>query len=61
MARGLDPTRIVYAEEMDVSRVFETLMSKVGRSAMVMGMGNIGGPGLELVAYFKNREPPAEA
>ena len=60
VSRGLDPARIVYAEEMDVSRVFETLMSKVGRSAMVMGMGNIGGPGLELVAYFKNREPPAE-
>lgn len=60
VARGLDPARIVYAEEMDVSRVFETLMSKVGRSAMVMGMGNIGGPGLELVAYFKNRELPAE-
>jgi hypothetical protein len=29
---------------------------------MVMGLGNIGGPGLGLVRYFRNREilPPME-
>lgn len=32
------------------------MLSRVGRSALVMGMGNIGGPGLELVRYFRNRE-----
>ena len=57
---GLDPARLVFAEDLDVARIFEAIISRVGRNALVMGMGNIGGPGLELVAHFRNREPPPE-
>ncbi len=32
-----------------------------GKSSLVMGMGNIGGPGLDLVQYFRNRSMLKEA
>ena len=53
--KGVDPSKFVYAEGMSVSRVFEEIVGLAGKSAMVMGIGNIGGPGLELVHYFRNR------
>ncbi len=55
VANGMDPSRLVYAEGMPVDRIFEEIMGLSGRSALVMGIGNIGGPGLELVTYFHNR------
>ncbi len=55
---GLDPKRIVYAEDMGVDDVFEAVVGLVDDSALVMGMGNVGGDGLEVVRYFRNREAP---
>lgn len=57
-AAGLDPTRLVLVEGERVDAIFERVISLVGRSALVMGMGNIGGLGLELVQYFRNRAGP---
>jgi poly-gamma-glutamate synthase PgsB/CapB len=54
-AAGLDMTKIVLAEDRPVPEVFELVVDLVGASSLVMGMGNIGGPGLPLVRYFRNR------
>ena len=54
-AAGLDGNRIVFAESHAVHEIFELVVELAGRSALVMGMGNIGGQGLDLVSYFKNR------
>jgi poly-gamma-glutamate synthase PgsB/CapB len=55
---GIDVRRLVLADHQPVDEIFETVMSLVERSALVMGMGNIGGPGLQVVQYFKNRSVP---
>lgn len=52
---GIDAARFVYTEGMPVDRIFEEIIGLSGRSTLVMGLGNIGGPGLELVHYFHNR------
>lgn len=52
---GLDLRKLVLAQDEDVDEIFETVVGLVGRSALVMGMGNIGGPGLDVVQYFRNR------
>lgn len=53
--RGCDPTRFAYAEGAGAGAVFELIVSMAGRSSVVVGMGNIAGPGLELTHYFRNR------
>lgn len=53
--RGLDPARISYAEDRRVEEVFELLVEQSGRSSLIVGMANIGGMGLEVVRFFKNR------
>jgi poly-gamma-glutamate synthase PgsB/CapB len=55
VASGIEASRFVYAEGMKVDRIFEEIMAASGKSAMVTGIGNIGGPGIELVNYFRNR------
>ena len=55
VASGIDASKFVYAEGMNVERIFEEIMGASGKSAMIMGIGNIGGQGLELVNYFQNR------
>lgn len=58
---GVSPERLSYAEDQRVDAVFETLMGLSSRQTLIMGLGNIGGIGLSMVRYFKNREaPPAE-
>jgi len=52
---GLDPGLITYGEERRVEEIFETLVDLSGPSALLIGVANIGGIGLELVRYFKNR------
>ena len=52
---GLETSQIVNAEGMSTDRIFEAIVGVSGRRSMVMGIGNIGGGGLELVAYFNNR------
>lgn len=53
--KGLDMRKVVFAEKRRADDIFETVVSLVGRTALVMGMCNIGGQGLELVQYFRNR------
>ncbi len=53
---GFDTERIVFAEGLRVEEIFERLVEIAGRRAVLMGMGNIGGQGLDLARYFKNRE-----
>lgn len=55
---GFDGTRLVFAEALDVHEIFERIIGLVEQSALVMGMGNIGGQGLSLVRHFKNRARP---
>ena len=53
---GVQPRRILYAEDAGVDEIFESIVGVSGASALVMGLGNIGGQGLDLVRYFRNRE-----
>ncbi len=55
---GLDPSKLVFVEGMSVEQTFERIVSLVGTSALVMGMGNAGGGGLRLASYFNNRAEP---
>ncbi len=55
---GLDPAKLVFVEGLSVEQTFERIVSLVGRSALVMGMGNAGGGGLRLAAIFNNRASP---
>jgi poly-gamma-glutamate synthase PgsB/CapB len=55
IANGMDTSKFVYAEGMPVDRIFEEIIGLSAPSALIMGIGNIGGPGLELVTYFRNR------
>lgn len=52
---GYDASRLVVVEDLRVEEIFERLVSLVESSALIMGMGNIGGQGLDVVRYFKNR------
>ena len=54
-AAGIDGRKLVFAEGRRVDDIFETVVGLAGRSALVMGMANIGGQGLDLVNYFANR------
>jgi hypothetical protein len=63
---GLDAAKLVFVEGQRVEEIFEVALGLVAGSALVMGMGNIGGHGLDLVRFFRNRaapppRPPAEA
>lgn len=58
---GVDSGKLVFAEDLDVEELFEQILALVESSALVMGMGNIGGEGLPLTRYFRNRADPAEA
>ncbi|HLD44142.1 MAG TPA: poly-gamma-glutamate synthase PgsB [bacterium] len=52
---GFDYHSITYADNQSVEEIFELVVSLAGSSSVVVGMGNIGGQGLDLVTYFKNR------
>jgi hypothetical protein len=54
-SRGLERTRITCAEKAAAVELVELLGRRAGRSAFVMGMGNISGPGMEVVDYFRRR------
>jgi len=55
VANRVDPSRVVYAEGLPANEIFEEIIAISGQSALVMGIGNIVGPGMELVKYFRNR------
>ncbi len=52
---GLDARKLYFAEDYAAHEIFEAVISLAGRSTLVMGMGNIGGQGLEVVQHFRNR------
>jgi poly-gamma-glutamate synthase PgsB/CapB len=52
---GLDPTRLVFVDRTHPADIFEILLGLAESSALVMGLGNIAGPGLALAEYFSNR------
>lgn len=52
---GADAISFLQLEGADSSKVFENIVSRSGRSAVIVGMGNIAGAGLELVRFFENR------
>lgn len=52
---GIDPACLVLAEGLPASEVFELILERAGRGALVVGAGNVAGPGLPLVRLFRNR------
>lgn len=57
---GLDSGKLVYADFDRVDDVFEAIVGVCQRNTLIVGMGNIGGLGLSLTRYFKNRSVPNE-
>jgi poly-gamma-glutamate synthase PgsB/CapB len=60
-AMGLDASRMTRAESINTAELVNTLRCQSGRSAMVMGMGNISGPGFDVVDYFRQHAGPGLA
>jgi poly-gamma-glutamate synthase PgsB/CapB len=54
-AAGMDMHKVVFADHRRIEEIFEVVLEHCGKSTLVMGMGNIGGPGLDMVRYFHNR------
>jgi len=50
-----DASRLVIADDSRPEEVFERVIEACAESSLVVGMGNIGGQGLEIVRYFRNR------
>ncbi|HKA13954.1 MAG TPA: poly-gamma-glutamate synthase PgsB [Myxococcota bacterium] len=55
VSAGLPGTRLTPLEGESPAEVFEELVGAAGRSALVVGAGNIADIGLELLRYFENR------
>lgn len=55
VSAGLPSTSLTPLEGESPATVFEELMGAAGRSALVVGAGNIAGIGFELHRYFRNR------
>ncbi len=49
---GLERQRITCVENKPLPQLLSALNRQIGRSALVMGMGNIASPGMELVQHF---------
>ena len=58
VAAGLSAGLLLPLEGADRASVFEEIIGVCGRSSLVMGVGNIGGMGLELLRHFRNRARP---
>ncbi|MEZ4233666.1 MAG: poly-gamma-glutamate synthase PgsB [Polyangiaceae bacterium] len=56
-----DPAKVVFVEGYRTEEIFERVIGLSGRSALIVGLGNIGGQGLPLVSFFANRAPPQDA
>lgn len=54
-AVGIGPERFVYADHDQLGEVFESIVELCNRSALVVGMANIGEHGLGLARLFRNR------
>ncbi|MEZ4445311.1 MAG: poly-gamma-glutamate synthase PgsB [Polyangiaceae bacterium] len=58
---GFDAQKLHFAEGQATPAVFERIVALAQDGALVMGLGNIGGGGLKLAAYFDNRARLPEA
>lgn len=54
-ANGLPANCMTCVENGSTQKLVETVNRACGASAMIMGMGNIAGPGMEMVRYFSQR------
>ena len=52
---GFNPLKLMLAEEKTATEVFEDLIGLVDKRALVVGLGNVSGSGLPLVALCRNR------
>ena len=52
---GLALNRMIFLGDASVQEIFESVIEQIRDNALVVGMGNIGGSGLELARYFRNR------
>lgn len=54
---GLDPSRLALAEGCSLREIIDRVCDLAGPSALVMGMGNISGPGLQMLEFFRSQSP----
>lgn len=52
---GVSSSKFTFTEDNSVEQIFESILEKINGLAVIVGMGNIGGKGLELIRYFENR------
>jgi poly-gamma-glutamate synthase PgsB/CapB len=52
---GQDAASIAFADGLGTEQIFESIVEHCGSEALVVGMGNIGGQGMDLVRFFRNR------
>lgn len=52
---GVNSERFLIVDDPTIDGMFESIIALCRRETMVIGMGNIGGPGHDLVRMFKNR------
>lgn len=55
LANGMDPKCLLSAERLPTRNVISAIEEKSGSSSMVMGMGNIAGPGMQIIDFFRER------
>lgn len=55
---GIDPLKLIQVEDARVEEAFETIVEACSQKTLVIGLGNIGGIGMELVRFFRNRAVP---
>ncbi len=58
ISEGLPLKSMIVMEHESESDVFEMILERMGRSAIVVGMGNAKGQGLSLARFFRNRSTP---
>ena len=53
--RGIDPLMLFFSEDAAANEVLEQIVGLIEDRALVVGLGNVAGAGLPLVALFRNR------
>ena len=61
MSEGMPLKKMLAVEREAESDIFEIILERMGRSAVVVGMGNTKGHGLSLARFFVNRSTPRQA
>ena len=56
VAKGIEKQRLTCATRSKTPGLINMLANRAGRSTMIMGMGNISGPGLDVIDYFQSRQ-----